>query len=55
MGGASYCSCKTGTILVLYRGTFHRTVGTKDAAVAWLGAQQRLAASAFVEELAGVS
>jgi hypothetical protein len=30
---------KTGTILVLHRGTLHRTVGTKDAAVARLWAQ----------------
>jgi hypothetical protein len=27
----------------------------KDAAIAWLGAQLRLASSAFVEELTGVS
>jgi hypothetical protein len=45
----------TSAILALHRGTFHRTIRTKDAAVPWLGTQQFLAASAFVEELAGVS
>ena len=42
-------------ILSLHWWTLHRTVGTKDAAVAWLGAQHRLAADAFVENLASVS
>ena len=47
-------SSTTGLIFILHWRTFHRTVRTKDAAVAGLRAQQRLAASAFVEELAGV-
>jgi len=42
-------------IFALHWGTLHRTVRAKDAAIAGLRAQQRLAASAFVEELAGVS
>ncbi len=42
-------------VLALHWGTLHRTVRTKDAAIAWLGAQLRLASSAFVEELTGVS
>jgi hypothetical protein len=33
------------TVFALHRGTLHRTVGTKDAAVASFGAQQRLTAS----------
>jgi len=41
--------------IALHWGTLHRTIRTKDAAIAWFGAQQRLAASAFVEVLAGVS
>ena len=45
---------KTGTVLVLHRGTLHRTVRTKDAAVAWLWAQHSLAAIAFVKKPAGV-
>jgi hypothetical protein len=45
---------KTGTILVLHRGTLHRTVGTKDAAVARLWSQHSLAAIAFVKKTAGV-
>ena len=48
-------SYTTGAILALHWGTLHRTIRTKDAAIAWFGAQQRLAASAFVEVLAGVS
>ena len=48
-------SYSTGAILALHWGTLHRTIRTKDAAVPWLGTQQFLAASAFVEELAGVS
>jgi len=54
-GGSELFSYKTGAILALHRGTLHRTVRTKDAAIAWLGAQQHLAASAFIEELADVS
>ena len=45
----------TRTVLALHWGTFHRTIRTKDAAIAGFGAKHRLAASAFVEELAGVS
>ena len=41
--------------IALHWGTLHRTIRTKDAAIAWFGAQQRLAARAFVEVLAGVS
>jgi hypothetical protein len=35
-------------------GTLYRTIGTKDAAVARLGAKERFKANAFVEELTGV-
>ena len=45
----------TGAILALHWGTLHRTIRTKDAAIAGFGAEQRLTANAFVEELAGVS
>ena len=45
----------TGAILALHSGTLHRTIRTKDAAIAGFGAEQRLTANAFVEELAGVS
>ena len=48
-------SYTTGTILALHWGTLYRTIRTKDAAIARLGMQQLLAASAFVEELASVS
>jgi hypothetical protein len=41
-------------ILPLHWWTFHRTVRAKDAAVAWLRAQQRLTVRAFVEKLACV-
>jgi hypothetical protein len=42
-------------ILDLHWWTLHRPVGTKDAAVARLGAQHCLAADALVEKLASVS
>jgi hypothetical protein len=45
----------TGAIFALHWGTLHRTIRTKDTAIAWLGTKELLAASAFVEELAGVS
>ncbi len=45
----------TVAILALHWGTLHRTIRTKDAAIAGFGAEQRLAVNAFVEELAGVS
>jgi len=48
-------SYSTGAILALHWGTLHRTIRTKDAASAGFGAEQRLTAIAFVEELAGVS
>jgi hypothetical protein len=48
-------SYSTGAILALHWGTLHRTIRTKDAAIAGFGAEQRLTANAFVEELAGVS
>src|SRR5271166_173828 len=54
-GGSELFSCAIVAILSLHWWTLHRTVGTKDAAVAWLGAQHRLAADAFVENLASVS
>jgi len=44
----------TAAIFILHRGTLHRTVGTKDAAVACLWTQHSLAVRAFVEKLAGV-
>jgi hypothetical protein len=53
-GGSGLFSCANGAILSLHWWTFHRTVGAKDAAVAWLGAQHRLAADTFVENLASV-
>jgi hypothetical protein len=52
---ASYSAAQLFAILSLHWRTLHRTVGTKDAAVAWLGAQNRLAADAFVANLASVS
>jgi hypothetical protein len=45
-------STTASAILILHRRTFYRTVRTKDAAVARLGAQQRPAVGAFVEKLA---
>src|SRR5271165_2561815 len=48
-------SYSTGAILALHWGTLHRTIRTKDAAIARFGAEQRLTANACVEELAGVS
>jgi hypothetical protein len=45
----------TRTILALDWGTLYRTIRTKDAAIAGFGAKHRLAASAFIEDLAGVS
>ena len=48
-------SYSTGAILALHWGTLHRTIRTKDAAIAGFGAEQRLTASAFVKELTGVS
>ena len=48
-------SYSTGAILALHWGTLHRTIRTKDAAIAGFGAEQRLTANAFVKELAGVS
>ena len=47
-------SYSTGAILALHWGTLHRTIRTKDAAIAGFGAEQRLTANAFVEELTGV-
>jgi len=44
----------TAAIFILHRGTLHRTVRTKDAAVTGLRAQQCLAVRAFVEKLACV-
>ena len=52
--GSELLSC-AGAILSLHWWTLHRTVGTKEAAVAWLGVQNRLASDAFVEKLASVS
>jgi len=52
---ASLLTCAMVAILSLHWWTLHRTVGTKDAAVARLGAQHRLAADALVEKLASVS
>ena len=48
-------SYTTGAILALHWGTLHRTIRTKDAAIAGFGAEQRLRAKAFVEELEGAS
>jgi hypothetical protein len=48
-------SYSTAAILALHWGTLHRTIRTKDAAIAGFGAEQRFTANAFVEELAGVS
>jgi NAD(P)-dependent dehydrogenase (short-subunit alcohol dehydrogenase family) len=45
-------SSAAAAIFILHRRTLYRTVRTKDAAVARLRAQQRLALGAFVEELA---
>ena len=47
-------SSTTDLIFILHRRTFHRTVRTKDAAVARLRAQQRFAVRALVEKLACV-
>ena len=47
-------STTADAIFILHRRTFYRTVRTKDTAVAWLRAQQRLAVRAFVEKLACV-
>jgi hypothetical protein len=47
-------SSTTRLIFILHRRTFHRTVRTKDAAVARLRAQQRFAVRALVEKLACV-
>jgi|SRR5271165_2166837 len=47
-------SYSTGAILALHWGTLHRTIRTKNAAIAGFGAKQRLTANAFVEELAGI-
>ena len=52
--GTELFSCAIGAIVSLHWWTLHRTVGTKDAAVARLGAQHRLAADAFVENLASL-
>jgi hypothetical protein len=52
---AELLSYSTGAILALHWGTLHRTIRTKDAAIAGFWAEQRLTANAFVEELAGVS
>ena len=46
-------SYSTGAILALDWGTLHRTIRTKDAAIAGFGAEKRLTANAFVKELAG--
>src|SRR5271157_5136899 len=54
-GRSELLSYSTGAILALHWGTLHRTIRTKDAAIAGFGAEQRLTANAFVEELAGVS
>jgi len=43
------------SFLALHRGTLYRTVGTKDAAVAPLGAKDRFTVDALVEELTGVA
>ena len=48
-------SYSTGAILALHWGTLHRTIRAKDATIAGFGAEQRLTANAFVEELAGLS
>jgi hypothetical protein len=52
--GSGLLSCTMGAILALHWGTLHQTVGTKDAAIAWLRSQQRFAVRAFVEKLACV-
>ena len=44
-------SYSTGAILALHWGTLHRTIRTKDAAIAGFGAEQRLTANAFVERI----
>src|SRR6202162_6625515 len=54
-GRSELLSYSTGAILALHWGTLHRTIRTKDAAIAGFGAEQRLTANAFVKELAGVS
>ncbi len=50
----SFTRTTSDSFFALHRGTLHRTVGTKDAAVAWFGTQQRLTANAFVEKLTGL-
>ena len=42
------------TTLLLYGGTFHASVGTKDTAVSLLRLQKGLAVLAFIEILAGI-
>jgi hypothetical protein len=54
-GITALMSYSTGAILALHWGTLHRTIRTKDAAIAGFGAEQRLTANAFVDELAGIS
>ena len=54
-GRSELLSYSTGAILALHWGTLHRTIRTKDATIAGFGAEQRLTANAFVEELAGLS
>jgi hypothetical protein len=46
-----FCSA-AGVIFLLHRRTFHRTIRTKDAAVARLRTQQHFAVRAFVKILA---
>jgi hypothetical protein len=45
----------TRTILALHWRTLHGAIRAKDAAIACFGSKHRLAASALVDELAGVS
>ena len=47
-------SSATVAIFILHRWTFYRTIRAKNAAVARLRAQNRLAVRAFVEKLACV-
>src|SRR5208283_1720428 len=54
-GRSELLSYSTGAILALHWRTLHRTIRTKDATIAGFGAEQRLTANAFVEELAGLS
>src|SRR6516164_3624616 len=53
-GGIESFSTTASAILILHRRTFYRTVRTKNAAVARLGAQQGPTVGAFVEKLACV-